>query len=111
MRTIFALVTAFGSTLAVATVNVNTAQQSELERTKGLDKVKAKSIIEWRAANGPIDNFTELKLVPGFTPELIERVKHDLAFEGDAYVPPPKPVKKKPTKTAATPAPRVQASR
>jgi competence ComEA-like helix-hairpin-helix protein len=98
--------------LALATVNVNSAQQSELERTKGLDKVKAKSIIEWRAANGSIDNFTELKLVPGFTDEVIERVKQDLAFEGDPYVPPPKPTKKKPaTNTAATPAPRVQASR
>jgi len=98
--------------LALATVNVNSAQQSELERTKGLDKVKAKSIIEWRAANGSIDNFTELKLVPGFTDEVIARVKQDLAFEGDPYVPPPKPAKKKPaTNTAATPAPRVQASR
>jgi competence ComEA-like helix-hairpin-helix protein len=110
MGRLYALVAALGSTLAAATVNVNTAQQSELERTKGLDKVKAKSIIEWRAANGPIDNFTELKLVPGFTPELIERVKPELAFEGDPYVPPRKePPKKK--AVAATPAPRVQASR
>jgi len=109
MRPIFALVAALGSTLACATVNVNTAQQSELERTKGLDKVKAKAIIEWRAANGSIDNFTELRQVPGFTPELIERVKPELAFEGDAYVPP----KKEPKKKAApvTPAPRVAASR
>ena len=96
-------------TLALATVNVNTAQQSELERTKGLDKAKAKSIIEWRAANGPIDNFIELSQVPGFTPELIERVKPQLAFEGDAYVPPKKEPKKK-TATAAS-APRVLASR
>ena len=109
MRTFFALVAALGSSLAFATVNVNTAQQSELERTKGLDKVKAKSIIEWRAANGPIDNFDELRKVPGFTPDVIERVKQDVAFEGDPYVPPPKPVKKKPG--AATPAPRVQALR
>jgi competence protein ComEA len=109
MRSLLALA-AFLPALALATVNVNTAQQSELERTKGLDKVKAKAIIEWRAANGPIDNFTELKLVPGFTENVIERVKQDLAFEGDSYVPPPKPSKKKPA-AAATPAPRVQASR
>jgi competence protein ComEA len=94
---------------ALAAVNVNTAQQSELERVKGLDKVKAKSIIEWRAANGSIDNFTELQLVPGFTPELIDRLKAELAFEGDPYVPPKKEPKKKPA--PVTPAPRVQASR
>ena len=79
--------------LALATVNVNTAQQSELERTKGLDKVKAKSIIEWRAANGSIDNFTELQTVPGFTPELVDRLKPEIAFNGDPYVPPKKPEK------------------
>lgn len=79
--------------LALATVNVNTAQQSELERTRGLDKVKAKSIIEWRAANGSIDNFTELQTVPGFSPELVDRIKPEIAFSGDPYVPPKKPEK------------------
>ena len=108
MRSLIAFLVVLQSALAFATVNVNTAQQSELERTKGLDKVKAKSIIEWRAANGPIDNFTELQQVPGFTPALVEKLKPELAFEGDAYTPPRKePPKKKP----ATPAPRVQASR
>jgi competence ComEA-like helix-hairpin-helix protein len=108
MKKILCALAAFLPALALATVNVNSAQQSELERTKGLDKVKAKSIIEWRAANGSIDNFTELQQVPGFTPELIERVKHDLAFEGDPYIAPKKEPKKK---APATPAPRVQASR
>ena len=96
---------------AFATVNVNTAQQSELERTKGLDKVKAKSIIEYRAANGPIDNFNELRHVPGFTAEVIERVKPEIAFEGDAYVPPKKEAKKKPAAPGASPAPRVASTR
>ena len=95
MRKILAIVAALGSTLAVATVNVNTAQQSELTRIKGIDKVKAKSLIEWRAANGAIDNFTELQQVPGFSPEVIERLKPDLAFEGEAYIPPKKEPKKK----------------
>ena len=114
MRKLIALWVAMQTAVAWATVNVNTAQQSELERTKGLDKVKAKAIIEWRAANGPIDNFTELQQVPGFTPELVDRLKQDLAFEGDPYVPPPKPAKKKPAPAntaAATPAPRALASR
>jgi len=108
MKTLLAILFAI-PTLALATVNVNTAQQSELERTKGLDKAKAKSIIEWRAANGPIDNFTELHQVPGFTPELVEKLKPELAFEGDAYVPPKKEPKKKPA--PPPPVSRLQASR
>ena len=110
MRMLAALVAASLPALASATVNVNTAQQSELERTKGLDKVKAKSIIEYRAANGPIDNFNELRHVPGFTPELIERVKPEIAFEGDPYVPPKKEPKKKPAPASPNYS-RAQASR
>jgi competence protein ComEA len=115
MRRLIALFVALQAAAAFATVNVNTAQQSELERTKGLDKVKAKSIIEYRAANGPIDNFNELHHVPGFTPEVVDRVKPEIAFEGDPYIPPKKEPKRKAAaaKSAPTtpPAPRVQASR
>ena len=93
MKELLALVAGALPIVALATVNVNTAQQSELERTKGLDKVKAKAIIEWRAANGSIDNFTELQQVPGFTPALIDKLKPELAFSGDPYTPPPKAAK------------------
>ena len=79
---------------ALATVNVNSAQQSEMQRTKGLDRHKAKAIIEYRAQNGSIDTFEELGKVPGFTPEVIEKVKPEIAFSGDPYVPPKKPEKK-----------------
>lgn len=112
MRMLIAFFCAALPTLALATVNVNTAQQSDLQRTKGLDRVKAKAIIDWRNENGSIDNFVELQKVPGFTPDVIEKVKPEIAFEGDAYTPPKKEAKKKaPAATAATPAPRVQASR
>lgn len=73
---------------ALAIVNVNTAQQSELQRTKGLDKHTAKAIIEYRAQHGPIDDFEELAKVPGFTRETIEKAKPEIAFSGDAFVPP-----------------------
>ena len=101
MRKFFAVLAALPA-IAFATVNENTAQHSELQRTKGLDPAKAKAIIEWRAANGSIDNFTELQQVPGFTPELIEKVKPEIAFSGDAYTPPKKPEKpEKPEKKKA----------
>jgi competence protein ComEA len=81
---------------AFATVNVNTAQQSDLQRTKGLDKHKAKAIIEYRAQNGPFDSIDDLEKIPGFTPDVIQKVKPEIAFTGDAYVPPPKAAAEKP---------------
>lgn len=77
---------------AAATVNVNTAQQSELQSTRGLDKYKAKQIIEHRHRNGPYRSLDDLAKVIG--DETTEKVAHQVAFEGDPYVPPPKPEKK-----------------
>jgi len=94
-KTLLVLMACAAPMAALATVNVNTAQQSEMQRVKGLDKVKAKSIIEYRARNGSIENFEELAKVPGCTPDVIEKAKPELAFNGDAFVPPPKPEKKK----------------
>jgi len=94
-KTLLVLMACAAPVAALATVNVNTAQQSEMQRVKGLDKVKAKSIIEYRARNGSIENFGDLAKVPGFTPDVIEKAKPELAFNGDAFVPPPKPEKKK----------------
>ncbi len=73
--------------IAFATVNVNSAQQSELQRVKGLDKRLAKSLIEHRAQHGRFDSMDDLEKVPGFTRETIARVSSEIAFEGDPYVP------------------------
>jgi competence protein ComEA len=81
---------------ALAIVNVNTAQQSDLQRTKGLDKHKAKAIIEYRAQHGTIDDLEELGKIPGFTKETLDKVKPEVAFAGDAFVPTPKAEKPKP---------------
>jgi competence protein ComEA len=85
---------------ALATVNVNTAQQSELQRTKGLGPAQAKAIIDYRNQNGPIADIDELAKAIG--PEAAEKVKPEVAFSGDAFVPPPKAAKK----GAVKPAPR-----
>ncbi|HYC35042.1 MAG TPA: helix-hairpin-helix domain-containing protein [Usitatibacter sp.] len=80
---------------AFATVNVNTAQQSELVRVKGIDKHKARAIITHRSENGPYDSLEDLEKLPGFTPEVVARVAPHIAFEGDAWTPPAKPSKEK----------------
>ena len=77
--------------LALATVNVNTAQQSELQRVKGLDKHMAKAIIEYRAENGPFNSLDDLEKLPGFTPAVVAKVAPEVAFTGEPYVPPKKP--------------------
>jgi competence protein ComEA len=99
MLRILALAACTLPVVALATVNVNIAQQSELQRSRGLDKHKAKAIIEYRAKNGPIENFQELAKVPGFTPDVIEKAKPEIAFSGDPFVPPKKEKKaEKPAK-------------
>jgi competence protein ComEA len=77
--------------LAFATVNVNTAQQSELQSVKGLDKFKAKRIIEYRAQNGDFHTLEDLSKV--LERDTVEAVKPELALAGDPYVPPAKPQK------------------
>jgi competence protein ComEA len=91
-----ALAAAVGN--ASAAVNVNTAQQSELQSTRGLDKFKAKQIIEYRNQNGPYRSLDDLAKVVG--PETAGRIASQVAFSGDAYVPPSKAeaAEKKPKK-------------
>ena len=72
---------------ALAAVNLNTAQQSELQRTKGLDKHKAKAIIDYRNQNGPFETLEELEKVRGFDSAAVEKVKSQVALSGPPYTP------------------------
>jgi len=86
-RLLAATAVALFSASALATVNVNTAQQSELQAVKGLDKQKAKAIIEYRAQNGPFGSVDDLEKIPGLSREVVARLAPELAVTGDAYVP------------------------
>jgi competence ComEA-like helix-hairpin-helix protein len=75
----------------LAEVNVNTAQQSELERTKGLDRTKAKAIIEYRAQTGTVfDSLDDLEKVPGLDKSSIDKAAPQITFDGPPYTPPAK---------------------
>lgn len=79
----------------LAAVNVNTAQQSELERTKGLDRSKAKAIIEYRAQTGAVfTSLDDLEKVPGLDEATVEKAAPQLSFDGPPYTPPAKPAAK-----------------
>ena len=77
---------------ASAAVNVNTAQQSELQSTRGLDKYKAKQIIDFRNQNGPYRSLDDLAKVLG--PDTTTKVAQQVTFTGDPYVGAPKEEKK-----------------
>ena len=46
-------------------VNINTANQAQLETLPGIGPVKAQAILEWRAANGYFSNANQLLEVKG----------------------------------------------
>ena len=94
MRMLFlAVLAALAALPALATVNVNTAQQSELQAVKGLDARQAKTIIQFRNQNGPYRTLDDLAKALG--EPTAEKVKAQVAFDGPPYVAPPKPAKKK----------------
>lgn len=77
--------------LAVAAVNVNTAQQSELVGIKGMTPAKAKAVIDHRNQNGHYASVEDLEKV--LDKSTFDKVKPHLALKGDPFTPPAKPEK------------------
>lgn len=65
----------------LAAVNINTATQSQLEAVRGLGPAKAKSIIEYREANGSFKALEDLDKVKGFGKATIEKLRSELSVE------------------------------
>jgi len=72
------------SASVLASVDLNTATQSELESVKGIGSVKAKSIIEHRQKNGPFTTVDDLASVKGFGKASVDKVKSGLEVSRDA---------------------------
>ncbi len=73
------LVAAFSATLAAAPVNVNTASAEEIAQAlNGIGESKARAIVAQREANGPFESATDLTLVKGIGPKIIEKNKDDI---------------------------------
>lgn len=86
MKKLFKVLVVLGAMMALpafATVNINTATQSELEAVKGLGPAKAKAIIMYRDANGGFKNLDELDNVKGFGKASIEKLKGELSVGGE----------------------------
>lgn len=65
---------------SVATVNLNTADESTLERELiGVGAVKAKAIVEYRTANGPFTSVDELLEVKGIGASTVDKNRAKLS--------------------------------
>jgi competence ComEA-like helix-hairpin-helix protein len=62
-------------------VNINEAEIEDLMRLKGIGKVLAQRIIDYRNSNGPFRDKERLKNVKGIGDALFENIKNDITVE------------------------------
>ncbi len=65
----------------LAQININTADQAELQTLKGVGEVKAKNIIEYRNKNGNFESVEDLKNVPGFGEKSVNKLKDQIVVD------------------------------
>lgn len=61
-------------------ININKADEKQLEKLPGIGPTKAKRIIEYREKNGKFKSLDELLNVNGIGPKTLEKIKNYLAF-------------------------------
>ncbi len=75
---------AFSTSVFAGPVNLNSATEVELEALKGVGPVKAKSIVDYRAKNGPFKSVDDLEMVPGFGKKTVDKLRAELTVNGGA---------------------------
>ena len=70
------------TSIAMATVNLNTATKDDLDKVTGIGPVKAQSIIDYRKKNGPFKSVDELENVKGFGSKSVKKVRSELTVDG-----------------------------
>ncbi|MBI5625993.1 MAG: helix-hairpin-helix domain-containing protein [Nitrosomonadales bacterium] len=69
------------SGIAMAAVNLNTADKAELESVNGIGPQKAQAIIEYRNKNGPFKKVDDLKKVSGFGDKSVANMRSELTVD------------------------------
>lgn len=62
-------------------VNINTANESELQTLPGIGPSKASAIIEFREINGPFKNIEEIKSISGIGDKTFEKLKNGITVK------------------------------
>ena len=57
-------------------VDLNTVDQTTLERIQGVGPTLAAKIIDYRDENGKFKNWEDLKKIPGMSSAMIDTLKH-----------------------------------
>ena len=89
------------SPLAMADVNVNTANSIELESLPGIGPSKAAAIMQYRQDHGPFESLSELDSVPGIGPATLQNISSLVTFSGETTAVMAS-TSKSPSKTAAS---------
>jgi competence ComEA-like helix-hairpin-helix protein len=58
-------------------LDLNTLNETDLERIPGIGKEHAKDIINYRSKNGLFKDWNDLKKVQGFTDDMVDNLKLD----------------------------------
>ncbi|MBE9610169.1 ComEA family DNA-binding protein [Chitinilyticum piscinae] len=72
---------------ALAAVDINTANQQQLESLKGIGPEKAKDIIDYRSKNGPFKTTEDIMKVPGIKEGTYAKIKGEISVGGKAAAP------------------------
>ena len=62
-------------------ININTADEEELKKIKGVGPVLAKRIIEYRTNNGAFQAVEDIKKVKGIGPKTFEKMKDSITVQ------------------------------
>jgi len=79
---VFAWFSFMGLAFAATPVDLNTANQAQLESVKGIGPVKAKAVIEYRTKNGPFKNVDDLQKVTGFGKASVGKLRSEVTVGG-----------------------------
>lgn len=85
IKQIIALTTTFlvFFSTSFAQVNINTANEQELQTLKGIGEIKAKSIVEYREKNGKFQSVDDLKNVDGFGEKTVNKLRDQVVVTAD----------------------------
>lgn len=71
-----------GLAFAATPVDLNSANQAQLETVNGIGPVKAKAVIEYRAKNGPFKSVDDLQKVTGFGKVSVGKLRSEVMVGG-----------------------------